>query len=394
MVSVDQYPLRKGCDAEDTTVACLHKGDPVEIRFALAGGSGTCYKVSVQSEGKTLQGYVSADGISGVGEFEKERRAAPSANLPSVLRGDVAAIRNQGGFSGVQDLGVRAARLLEANRPGEALDILERAVRSGSKDPGLLSLAGYAAFRNDDVRRAVDYYKQSLALRPSPVVERLLKKAEQEAAGDKSEERLVGARFLLRYNRRRMNPATAHEILGVLEHEFSRISQELGCRVDERIVAIVQTPEEYRKSTDAAEWSAGQYTGRIRIAATDQTQLDEATRRRFAHEIVHACLARLGDYPVWLHEGLAQKLSGETLTARQMAQVKQLAHAGQLPHLDHLTQTWSRMSTLHASIAYATALAAVELFYQYHAGLGARNLLRNPDLLPQIAADLDRRLRE
>jgi len=40
-----------------------------------------------------------------------------------------------------------------------------------------------------------------------------------------------------------------------------------------------------------------------------------ATRQVFAHELVHACLANIGSWPAWLHEGLAQKLSGEPVSA-------------------------------------------------------------------------------
>jgi hypothetical protein len=40
------------------------------------------------------------------------------------------------------------------------------------------------------------------------------------------------------------------------------------------------------------------------------------------------------------------------------------------------------------------ALAAVDLFFQYHAEFGIRNLMNNPDALSRITEDLDRRLRE
>ena len=393
-VSVDQYPLRAGCSAEDRVIAHLGKGDRVEIRFALAGESGTCYKVTVHSGDKTLQGYVSAEAIADVEEFEQARRNAPSTNLPLVLRADTDTIRKSVAGRGYQDPGAKAARLLDQNRPNEALQILEATLRANRGDAGLLSLAGYAAYRSDDMRQAMDYWQESLAMHPSPAVERLYKMAEREVREDKSGEKLVGMRFLLRYNRGQMDAATARQVVTTLDREFARVSAQLGCRAEERIVAIVQTPEEYRKTTDAAEWSGGQYTGRIRVAVLDQSRLGERTRRAFAHEIVHACLAGLGDYPVWLHEGLAQKLSGEVLTASQLARVKRLADAGQLPNLDNLSQTWSRMSTLHAAIAYNTALAAIDLFYQHYSGLGVRNLLRNPHMLPQITKDLDRRLRE
>ena len=38
------------------------------------------------------------------------------------------------------------------------------------------------------------------------------------------------------------------------------------------------------------------------------------------------------------------------------------------------------------------ALAAVELFCKDYAAYGLRNLLRNPERLPEITADLDRKL--
>ena len=47
-------------------------------------------------------------------------------------------------------------------------------------------------------------------------------------------------------------------------------------------------------------------------------------QRVFAHEVVHSCLANLGSWPPWLHEGLAQKMSGDQL--RQASLVR-----GQVP---------------------------------------------------------------
>jgi len=391
-VSVDGLPLRDGCDAGEPVIAHLQKGDPVDVRFRLAGSGGACFKVSVESGGKTLQGYVSPEGISGTEVFEQGLQSAASTGAPAMLRSDADSIKKAAYSRGGQDPGAQAARLIEANRPNEALRILEPALKTSQEDPGLLSLAGYAAYRGDDMRAAMDYWEKSLMLRPNAAVERLLEKARLEAKEDKSGEKLVGARFLLRYNREQMSSETARRIVTMLDREFARVSQELGCRLDERIVAIVQTPEEYQKTTNAAEWSAGQYNGRIRVSASDQTSLNERTRQIFSHEIVHACLAGLGDFPIWLHEGLAQKLSGETLSPRQESVVRQMANSGQLPKLKNLSQTWARMSSLHASVAYSTSLAAINLFYEHHSGLGARNLLRNPNMLPQIEADLDMRL--
>jgi len=394
VVSVDNSPLRAGCDANAKVVGQLSQGDPVEIRFALAGGSGTCYKVSVQSDGVQLEGYVDAEAIGNLEEFERARRAAAgtshveSANAGLDLLRAVATVEARG------EAAERATALLDENRPNDALTVVEAHLRSSDPDAAMLILAGYAAYQSDRIDLAVDYWKESLALNPNPTVEGYLSVAERELREDRSGERLFGAQVMLRYSRDVMEPALAHEALKMLEREYLRISQELGCRTDERIVAIAQSPEEYRRTTGAAEWSGGQYDGRIRVAVMDGSRLGENTRRTFSHELVHACLHQLGDYPLWLHEGLAQKLSGETLSSSELALVNGLAAEGHLPTLSGLGGSWMGLGAAGASVAYSTALAAVELIYEHHSGIGVRNLLRNPNLLDQVTQDIDRRLRQ
>ena len=68
----------------------------------------------------------------------------------------------------------------------------------------------------------------------------------------------------MRYEAGAIGADTAREIVAVLDREFARISSELGCVAEERIVAIAQSPEAYRKTTDAAEWSGGQFEMCIR----------------------------------------------------------------------------------------------------------------------------------
>jgi len=100
----------------------------------------------------------------------------------------------------------------------------------------------------------------------------------------------------------------------------------------------------------------------------------------------------LGHWPAWLQEGVAQKLSGDTLGPAQQKKLADLAHQGKLPRLSNLKQDWSRMDAQHAAEAYALSLAAVELLWNDSGAIGVRNLLRNPDRLPQATTELDRRL--
>ena len=163
--------------------------------------------------------------------------------------------------------------------------------------------------------------------------------------------------------------------------------------MEERLTAIVQPLDAYRRSTDAAEWSGGQFDGRIRVAMLESPP-GAVTRRAFTHEIVHACLAGLGSFPAWLHEGLAQHLAGERLSPATLAALGSALRGGSVPRLERIGQDWSRMSVRHSALAYGMALAAVELFYQHYQAFGIRNLLRNPQMLDQVTADLDLRLRQ
>jgi hypothetical protein len=80
------------------------------------------------------------------------------------------------------------------------------------------------------------------------------------------------------------------------------------------------------------------------------------------------------------------------LSEARREQIGKAAAAGALPRLENLSQNWSRMSSGHAALAYATALYAVELFYEHHREYGIRNLIRSPDQLSRVTTDLDRRI--
>ena len=119
-------------------------------------------------------------------------------------------------------------------------------------------------------------------------------------------------------------------------------------------------------------------------------------RRRLAHELVHACLTSLAaggtPSPAWLQEGLAQKLSGDTLSTAARDRLRQLAEAHQIPRLEDLGQNWSRLSSENARIAYNLALAAADALYADYSSYGIRNVVSNPQILRQVTAELDKKL--
>lgn len=396
-VKQDQAPLRNGCDAGAETIATLSEGLEVTIRFALSGGTGQCYKIATTVNGKELSGYIAAGALRELDSFDKGLREAATVDMTQVLRAVLppssvakSGLGKQAGVAN-QTIADQTASLLEAGQPQKALELIEPAAR-GAKDPGLLTLAGAAAWRADDSGKALGYWRDSLALQPNPALEGLYKRVEKENKNDQSSDRLVGIRVALRYDASTIPADTARGMLAVLDREFGRISGELGCHGEERIVAIAQSPEAYRKTTDAAEWSGGQFDGRIRVPVAPDMVMDAAARRVLAHEITHACLTLIGRWPAWMQEGLAQRLSGDQVSPALRDKLADWSKQGKLPRLANLGQDWSRMDTEHAVAAYGLSLEAVEAFYAKYGADGVRNLLRNPERLAAITADLDKSL--
>jgi hypothetical protein len=392
-----QTPLRSGCSPDARVLASLPAGVPVTIKYSINAENGPCYKVSVELEGKTLEGSLPATAVDQTDDFDQARRQAVWMDTPmmvSQLRASAAlpSLRASAGVSAeTVAVAQKAVDLIGSSRPQKALELLEPELKL-HRDPGLLALAGVAAWRSDDPRLALEYLRASLDLAPSPEVDRIYRQVERESKGDQSTERLYGLRVLLRYESSIVPTETARQMTTVLDQEFIRISQQLGCSAGERVIAIVQSRDAYRKTTDSAEWSGGQFDGKIRVPVFDPKVLDKGMIRALQHETTHACLTMLGRWPAWLQEGIAQKLSGDTLTPTQTKQITGWVHDGKLPRLSNLGQDWSRLDTAHATVAYALSLAAVEMLWQDTGDDGIRNLLRNPERLPQVTAELDRKL--
>lgn len=395
-IATRDAPLRSGCSGDSAIRATVPAGASLTIRSMMSGEGAPCYKVAAAVDGKTVEGYIDASAIGGVEDFDRARRDAERLDWGQVKEAfhlpDIASTPGPGpGQDPPGGVATEAVSLIDSGHPQQALELLEPALK-GTRDPTLLALAGAAAWRADDTGRALEYWRASLELRPNPQLQLLYDKLLTENKNDHSDAKLIGMRVQLRYDADAIPAETARQMLGTLDQEYARITAELGCPVQERVVAVAQTRDAYLKSTQAAEWSGGQYDGRIHVPVGGNP--GENLQRTLAHEMVHACLTMMGQWPAWLQEGVAQKLSGDTLPPSVRKQLTAAAQAGHLPGLTALGQNWSHLDAESARLAYAESLAAVDLFYENYNGLGLRNLLRSPERLPEIAVDLDRLMRQ
>lgn len=390
----DPAIVRTGCDPDENQVATLPAGQSVEIRSALNGGSGTCYKIVTNVGGKEISGYLPAKALRGTDSFDQARRSAQGLGASQAAASEVKALAAKAATKtgNREHPAARALALIEANQPAEALSMLERDLKRYPQDPYLLAVAGYAYYKTDDVARAIIHWKESIDIEPNATVEQLLRRAEREKAADKGSERMMGNRVVLRYERGSIAQPLARAMLSVLDEEYTRVSFQLGCRANEKLMAIVQSRDTYFQSTAAAEWSGGQYDGRIHIPVSESAAIGPQMRRVFAHELVHACLSELGRWPAWVQEGLAQKYSGDTLPPGQREIVMQMIQAKQLPKLSDLGASFSKLSSEHARVAYSYACVAAEKLLELNASTGIGNLLRNPGDLGRYTAQVEKAL--
>jgi tetratricopeptide (TPR) repeat protein len=397
-VKQDSTPLRSGCDADAPVTATLPAGTTVEVRFRLSDGS-DCFKIAATLDGKPVTGYVPGAALANVEQFDQQRASAASIQIKQEINQALKPVAAQTAalVARVSDPALgRAVHLIEANQPAEALEILAPAAKRYPRNPDVLLIAGIAAYRADQLRPALDYWKQSLDLAPNDQLARVYEKVRRETESDRSNDKIYGLHFALRYEGETVPADTARAMLGTLDGEFNRVSSQLGCSAVERITVIVQTRDAYLKSSGAAEWSGGQYDGRIHVALMEGADVGPRMRRTLTHELVHACLANIAPggrpWPAWLQEGLAQKLSGETLSTQDRELIHRLAESHALPRLENLRQDWSLLNMENARVAYNLALAAADALFDNYSTYGIRNVVNNPQTLGQITAELDKRL--
>jgi len=423
-------PLLARCGGDSgERLATLEEGHQVRLRFALAGADNRCYSVSWTQDGQRLSGYVAKSDVSGLDAFDERLRSASSsprrgnrhaapaivpdtapeiepvgrpAPLLAALRSAIEAqharrpdrileiLDEVAAPEDDRDVAVlRGQAYLYMTRPSEALAILQPALELHPGDPDLLGLIGFAYSQQDRQRQAVEYLDRSLAVRHNPSFEGLRKAVAREAASNSGQGQAFGSRFTLRYEGEALPDDKARALVKEFEGEVNRIQFRIGCRSTDRLPIIVRTMAGYRESTGVAQWAGGHYDGRIHIAVPPSGDADQYVRETFAHEFVHACLSRKGVYPLWLHEGMAQHLSGRVTSESGRQTLSMIHKEGLLPSLNQLAGGWSHLNSQSAMVAYGLAAFAVETLYEEHRDDGVRSLLNSPHRIPSEAKRLD-----
>jgi len=257
-----------------------------------------------------------------------------------------------------------------------AENIFLKARIKNDRSPDLHYLLGMAFYLQDKNELASRALRQSLELWYRPEVDQLLRKIKQENQAENDFRQANSLHFVVRYEGTATNHVLGQGILASLERAFSELSTELNYSPRESIAVVLYPNEVFQDVTRTPSWVGALNDGKIRFPIKGLSFVDEDARRILKHELTHSFirLKTSGNCPVWLNEGLAQYLSGES--SRQfVALAKQAITQKRFPALSNFEGPFLTMPVPQAAWAYQESLLAAEFLVKTYGLADVQTLL-------------------
>jgi hypothetical protein len=254
-----------------------------------------------------------------------------------------------------------AMALVRSGNAAAALSYAERSVRANPDSADAYTVLGFVQFSADRTKEAVRAWKRSLELRPDPVVEQYLAKAQREATTEADFSQRESSHFTLRYEGKQTSEQLRRELIATLESEYDDLVRELGVAPRASIPVILYTEQAFFDVTHAPSWSGAVNDGKLRIPVSGLSSMTSELARVLKHELAHSFVnqASGGRCPTWLNEGIAQAVEPKSL-ASDGRRLAQLFHAQQAIPYNVLEGSFMRFSSVEAVVAYDESLAAVQ----------------------------------
>ena len=178
--------------------------------------------------GSTATGYF----LAGKLEFDRGNFAEAHTYFETALRFD---------SQNPTILNYLAALLVRTGSAAEALIYAERAVRVAPDSPDALDVLGYAQFAADRNKEAIQTWKHSLELRPDPMVQQYLAKAERENHAEADYSQRESSHFTLRYEGKQTSESLRADLVATLDSEYDDLVREFGI-APRNSIPVVLTP--------------------------------------------------------------------------------------------------------------------------------------------------------
>ncbi len=173
----------------------------------------------------------------------------------------------------------------------------------------------FSLYRQNELEAAQEQVQAALALRLDDELLELQARLRREIRVQRNYDDARTANFVVLfdgYEHEEMRSA----VLGILKDAYAETGKELNHFPEGPITVILYTARDFTDVTRAPEWSGGmfgQLDGKIRVPVQGAAGQEQMLRRVLTHEYVHALLYSMAPgCPLWLHEGLAQYLCGDS----------------------------------------------------------------------------------
>lgn len=253
-----------------------------------------------------------------------------------------------------------AALLVRTGSAAQALSLAQRAVRSAPQSADAYTMLGYTQFASDRTKEAISSWKRSLELRPDAAVQQLLAKAQREQNAESEFSQNESSHFVLHYEGKQTSESLRTQILSALESDYDDLARNLGNPPRDNILVTLYTEQAFFDVTNAPTWSGAINDGKLRIPISGLSSLTPELAHVLKHELAHSFISQLsgGRCPPWLHEGIAQLLEPRSLGGNGRPLSLLFKTQRNIP-LNALEGSFTRLSGVEASVAYAESLAAV-----------------------------------
>jgi tetratricopeptide (TPR) repeat protein len=257
--------------------------------------------------------------------------------------------------------------LLQAERAPIAQRYAEDAVRVAPDSAIAHKLLGYAYFKNNDSRHAIEEWKKGQGIEADSNTEQALALATREQKTEADFRQEESTHFALRFEGGKTSEGLRREVLDTLEHHYNDLVRDLGLVPRDTIAVVLYTNQAYFDVTQAPSWTGAVNDGKLRIPVEGLEHVTPEMARVLKHELAHSFInqASRGRCPQWLNEGLAQLM--EPRSAHSMLHALAASYsAGTQPPLKSLEGSFMNFSNQQATMAYGESLAVVEYIREYY----------------------------
>ncbi len=222
-----------------------------------------------------------------------------------------------------------------------------------------LNYLGEIAWRKENLDEALEFWQQSLQIKSDPIIKDRLERLRREQKAASTYENDESRHFIMRYDGGKADPFLVKEISDFLEDTYQKLSLQLEAFPTAPFVVVLYPQERFQSITDAPEWSAGINDGKIKLPIRGIKSLNDEIRNVLIHELTHSFVnfKTGGNCPVWLHEGLAQRMEGKQISSEVDEILSTLAAEKKLPQIVRLSGSFIGASTDVAQFMYVQSLS-------------------------------------